>query len=173
VRGAPPQTGGDGGACRTNRRRWPLRHVRDQEYFAWRFKNPLCAYRFLFWQDTRFQGYLVLQTPARRSTNAIHIIDWEAACFQARADLLRAAVEWAGTEPLSIWSVSLSRDTLGLLNDAGFRPEVHSSARGGFRPALLVRSLAKATPDLDWVLLGRRLLDPASWDLRMIYSDRY
>src|SRR5208337_1328121 len=38
-----------------------IRHVRNAEYFQWRFQNPLGQYRFLFWEKSRLEGYLVLQ----------------------------------------------------------------------------------------------------------------
>lgn len=38
-----------------------IRHVQDEPYFAWRFQNPRSNYRFLFWDDARLEGYLVLQ----------------------------------------------------------------------------------------------------------------
>ena len=28
-----------------------LRHIRDKEYFSWRFKNPFKDYRFIFWKE--------------------------------------------------------------------------------------------------------------------------
>jgi hypothetical protein len=35
--------------------------VRDQRYLAWRFLNPRSLYRFLFWEASKLEGYLVLQ----------------------------------------------------------------------------------------------------------------
>src|SRR5262249_10682368 len=36
-----------------------IRHVRDAEYFAWRFRNPLHEYRFLYAGGSDLDGYLV------------------------------------------------------------------------------------------------------------------
>ena len=38
---------------------------------------------------------------------------------------------------------------------------------------ILVKPLGHKIQQPDWVMAGRNLLDPANWDLRMIYSDAY
>ena len=57
-----------------------LRHMRDKEYFSWRFKNPMREYRFLFRKEGLLKGYLVLQRnlPDNRSTGRVNLVDWEA-----------------------------------------------------------------------------------------------
>ena len=45
-----------------------VRHVRDESFFAWRFRNPLSEYRFLFWEEaSRLLAYLAVQTPTAPS----------------------------------------------------------------------------------------------------------
>ena len=41
------------------------------------------------------------------------------------------------------------------------------------RSGLLVRAVRDEMQEADWVVAGRRLLDMANWDLRMIYSDGF
>ena len=64
------KTGGDG----------RIRHVKDSEYFQWRFQNPLGRYRYIYhWGPDRLEGYLVLQEFTSDATNSwLNIVDWEA-----------------------------------------------------------------------------------------------
>ena len=57
-----------------------IRHVRDEQYFSWRFQNPLSEYRFLFWDNGRLDGYLVLYRKVYPPGNdeLAYIVDWDA-----------------------------------------------------------------------------------------------
>jgi hypothetical protein len=82
-----------------------VRHVRDERYLAWRFRNPLHEYRFLFSEaDGRLDGYLVLQAYRRDRSRGVNIVDWEGETRQVRAELLRAAVDRGGFDILTIWT---------------------------------------------------------------------
>ena len=156
-----------------------LRQVRDAEYFTWRFQNPLSLYRFLFWADSRLEGYLVLQAPAHRAHRPVSIVDWEATDARARADLLRAAIRWGEFGQLTVWSATLPTETKAILREAGFSvvaiPESVGRAyrERASRPTILVRAARRDLPAADWAVAGRHLLDPTNWDLRAIYSDGY
>jgi GNAT superfamily N-acetyltransferase len=155
-----------------------IRHVRDAEYFAWRFGNPLARYRFLFWGDAELQGYLVLHARATGGGSPLTIADWEAATEMARSELLRAAIRWASPARLRIWASSLSVETRALLGSAGFfvldAPESlgHALRAGGGRRTILVRAV---TPDAgrEWCIAGRRLLDLRDWDVRALDADSF
>lgn len=151
-----------------------LQHVRNEQFFAWRFQNPLAQYRFIFWDDDCLQGYLVLQS-SRWSGGGANIVDWEAASGQVLLDLLQAAIRLSKLNGLNIWSVTLPNDEKRELEEIGFRlvDKSGSITRDINRPTVLVKSLAPETPPSDWVLANRRLLDVGNWDLRMIYSDNY
>jgi GNAT superfamily N-acetyltransferase len=82
-----------------------LRQVRDQEYFAWRFQNPLSRYRFLFWGDAVLEGYLVLRTSIRGKR--VSIVDWEATNMKVRTDLLQAVMQWGKFDKLALWTATL------------------------------------------------------------------
>jgi hypothetical protein len=156
-------------------------HVRDREYFAWRFKNPLSRYRFLYWKDPMLKGYLVLQAWANpRRRGAVNIVDWEAATPRARKELLDAALRWGKFETVRIWCATLPDEAKTLLAGAGFEPwetrEGHgrglyaSAHRGG----VLVRPVRdEMLKGSDWTLGNRKVLDMSHWDLRMIYSDDF
>ncbi|MEE8555494.1 MAG: GNAT family N-acetyltransferase, partial [bacterium] len=147
-----------------------MRHVRDQGYFAWRFRNPLNAYRFLFWEDARLEGYMVLQKRRHTRGGAIRILDWEATHPQVHEDLLYAAIDRCRSTALLIWSATLGERTARLLQTAGFRRVNETQGVKDYRPGVLVRAVRDEMLDADWAVAGRRLLDMANWDLRGIYS---
>ena len=157
-----------------------IRHVRDQQYFAWRFQSPLSAYRFLYWQGARLEGYLVLRTSVypHRFGEGVSIVDWEATNLQIRADLLQAAVLWGNFSQLTIWSETLPVEVKRVLQRTGF--ELSNDAKnlgysyraGANRTGVLVRPVREEMlRETDWVLGDRRLLNLDDWNLRMIYSD--
>jgi len=147
-----------------------IRHVRDAEYFQWRFQNPLSRYRFLFWEEDRLEGYLVLQeyTSEAADHGVVNIVDWEASNATIQASLLQAAFAFAKGGRLVVWSASLPPKTITLLKRHGFRSD--KTPRGLVPPAILVRTVRRDQLKDEWVLAGRPLLDLASWDLRMLYS---
>jgi hypothetical protein len=152
-----------------------LHQVRDERYLGWRYRNPISRYRFLFWEEAKACGYLVLQTSLRqRSTRGsrVNVIEWEATGARARDGLLRCALEWGAFPEVRVWAASMPRSAQRLLRDLGFRPLV---GRRGVPPhpsAVLVRLLGRRASGRDrWALGGRSLRDPASWNLRMACSD--
>jgi GNAT superfamily N-acetyltransferase len=148
-----------------------LRHVRDETYFAWRFGNPLCRYRFLFCGYPDLEGYLVLSS--RRRMKVISIVDYAATDVDVFSDLLRAAVSLGSFDRVHIWTRSLSSSELAPLDALGFEPHEQAPGIAHFRRTVLVRPLGLQNDSSDWTLDGRPLLEPASWDLRMIYADDY
>jgi hypothetical protein len=147
-----------------------LRHVRDARYFSWRFQNPTRVYRFLYWEDVGLEGYLVLQKDLTRANpTRVHIVDWEASEGRVRAELLEAAIAWGGFAELVTWAAAVPRDTHVTLAAAGFEP-VDQAKRARGLPCVLVRPVREQRLGEDWTIAGRRLLDPANWDLRMLYS---
>lgn len=157
------------------RRDGRLRQVRDERYLAWRYGNPMSRYRFLFWDERRAQGYLVLQTPVRpppRREARVNVIEWAATGARARDGLLRFAVGWGAFPEVRVWSASVADRTRRLLDELGFRPLVDSGRAPPHPATVLVRLLeAKASRRNPWLLAGRPLLDLATWHLRMAYSD--
>ncbi len=150
-----------------------IRHVRDGEYFHWRFQNPLSRYRFLFCEKDRLEGYLVLQQYTTQVANreTVNIVDWEANGVAAKAELLRAAMALTRTGQLMIWSATQPPETTELLRKNGFK-QLKQMEDLGSGPAVLVRPVRKERLEGEWLLAGLRLADLASWDLRMLYSMR-
>lgn len=149
-----------------------IRHVRNREYFDWRFKNPLSTYRFLFWEKMHLEGYLVLQeyTSAFADKEVLNIVDWEASSVAVQAELLQAAMKLTADKRSIIWSVSLPLPTKTVLEKSGFRLERQPQSATQHRPSLLIRAIRDEELDEDWLFAGERLLDMKSWDLRMLYS---
>jgi GNAT superfamily N-acetyltransferase len=139
-----------------------MRHVRDEAYFAWRFRNPLSIYRFLFWGDGRLEGYLVLETSRRAYQTQVRIIDWEASAGEPRAELLRAAIHRGRFADLRVWSATLPTESTALLATNGFTRAKALTPDPRHRHALLAKDLRGDDP----------LPDLGGWDLRMAFSDK-
>jgi hypothetical protein len=150
-----------------------IRYVRDREYLAWRYQNPLSEYRFLYWAEARLEGYLVL---ARRASDLgdwsrVYIADLESTDMRVRADLLSAAIQWGRFPEFVTWTATLSAEELQLLKDRAFAPvDPENTARGC--PCILVRPLRDGLSETRWSLGDRRVLDASSWDVRVLYSMR-
>src|SRR6478672_5442840 len=55
-----------------------IRHVRDAEFFRWRFENPTRQYRFFYYESYgRLEGFMVV-AGYRRSDLQFNIVDIEA-----------------------------------------------------------------------------------------------
>lgn len=150
-----------------------IRHVRDRQYFAWRFQNPLRVYRFLFWEEANLEGYLVLQKSISTLSDRerVSIADWEATNPQIGEELLRTAIQLGNFTDLGIWSATLPEGTRTLLQDTGFKPLLdETGGKDRYRSYVLVRPVRDEMLKTDWVLANRRLMDLANWDLRMLYA---
>jgi GNAT superfamily N-acetyltransferase len=149
-----------------------VRHVRDAEFFAWRLRKPGHEHRFLYWDDGRLEGYLVLQQyrTVRAAPRVVHILDWEAGDERVRAELLRAAQRRGRFPALVCWSAAVPPAGAQLLQHAGFEPTDLKNRERGL-PTALVRSVTDDLPLDQWMVGGRRLQEPGSWDLRMLYQD--
>jgi len=146
-----------------------LRHARDETYLVWRYRDPLHEYRFLVQGADRLRGYLVLQAHRTEPERGIRIVDWEATTLEIRMDLLRAALEWGRFPELIVWTATLPSETDGPLAALGFVPTSSGSQLRGVATTM-IRPAGRAPAGADAILEGQRLLDLASWDMRMIYS---
>ena len=146
-----------------------IRHVRDERYLAWRYRNPLYEYRFLFRATDRLDGYLVLRADPKDPARGVNVVDWEATTPVLREELLRTAVNWGNFPQLTIWAATVPIDTLAVVSAAGFVP-VGAGSRTRLSQTILVCDVRRPSPSPDMMLGGRRLLDPAAWDMRMVYS---
>lgn len=146
-----------------------IRHVRNAAYFAWRFRNPLHEYRFLYWHDGGLQGYLVLQRSVSDLADAaiVSVLDWEASDDRVRAGLLDAALRCGRFERVHALVRDLEDPAARLLRQRGFAPREAKDLRERSRGVLVRRLGSAAEP---WRLGSRNLDDIRDWDLRMVYS---
>lgn len=148
-----------------------IRHVRSREYFAWRFRNPLHDYRFLYFaDDSGLRGYLVLQRSLsdRADRARVNVADGEADGDAVSAALLRAALDLGRFDRIQAWTTGVPDAARSLLRERGFAaPVANVHTRSG---GLLVFRLGGGPAPAAWTLGCRNLLDIADWDLRMLYS---
>lgn len=146
-------------------KRGGFRHVRDQTYFSWRFRNPLRSYRYLYAGGDRIKGYLVLQRPLNGRIDRVSIVDWEAESESVLEELLDAAIECGEFPALCVWRLGTSPAVGRWLDRHGF-----GSVGSRHESYILVRSVQDANLGEPWMLGGRHLDDASQWDMRMIYS---
>ncbi len=147
-----------------------IRHVRDEQFFAWRYRNPSSAYRFIYLENKGLQGYLVLQQAARARSDYAFIVDWETRDMTIFSELIRAVADRGGFEWIGTWSPTLSDDQIKVLAEQGFSGENGTSGHQAFCPHLLVIPIN--APDAGR-MGGQDFMDISHWDLRPIYSDTY
>lgn len=150
-----------------------IQHKRDAIYYRWRFRNPLCDYRFLFWDESGLQGFLVLQLARQGKAADIRLVDWEASNPEILEAMLSRVVELRGYDSLSIWSATLPPNIQASLEGLGLVPIDETRGDPAFRPGLLAigpggSDVRKAGPAEAEMFMG-----VGRWDLRMVYSDAY
>lgn len=147
-------------------------HERDATYYRWRFRNPLCSYRFLYWNEPALEAFVVLQV-ARSGAADIAIVDWESTNPEHLGAMLSALVEVGGYDSLSIWTASLPAGCKARLAACGFADADDTRGDPGYRPGLL--AVGHAGSDLRTASSKEAALlsSPSRWDLRMLYSDFY
>jgi len=147
-----------------------ISHVRNTEYFQWRFQNPLSRYRFLFWLEPRLEGYVVLQeyTSENDLRDAINIVDWEASHPSIKKCLLDAVLSAVPGAPIVMWSAGLGRQEIEMLQKNRF--QLPNSPRDPSPPAILVRPVKHSPSEDKWKLGDLSLLALDNWDMRMLYS---
>jgi GNAT superfamily N-acetyltransferase len=152
-----------------------IRHVRDEAFFAWRFRNPRAAYRFLFWEDDSLRGYLVLAVGLAYEADhfypKVRLVDCEATDADIESELLEAAMTWGRFGLIETWAAGLSAHAMASLERRGFRLANPPPSMRDPGVNLLVRPTRSSTAAADWVLGGASLLDLDNWDLRPACSD--
>jgi hypothetical protein len=147
-----------------------MRHLRDEDYFDWRYRCPLSSYQFFYAKaHGRLTGFMVLQKrPAYpRGRN---IVDWDVENVSVFQILLKAAISVTGVDDLNIWSASIPSSIKSVLSQNGFHTAPHRQD-GGYQRGLLARETG---------MEGRGSGSPLepftrakAWNLRMIFSDDY
>ena len=150
-----------------------IRHVRDGEYFRWRFQNPLARYRFIYCGRDGLDGYLVLQDYTSEYTNRelLNIVDWEARDDLIQKRLLEVAVSlfFKGRD-ITVWTATLPQSVIALLHKCGFRSASRPANLAHFPPEIIMRPTVPSKLNDEWIFERRALLNLKNWDLRMLYS---
>ena len=142
-----------------------IRQRRDAVYLEWRYRNPFSRYRFLYWNERPLEGYLVLQTSARRRESEVRILDWEGADARVRAGLLRTALDWGRFERITMWSATLPTEAQEMLAATGFEPEPRAN------PELPTMMTQPTRESGAWTVFGMPLDDRRSWNVRLGDTD--
>lgn len=148
-------------------------HIRDETYYAWRFRNPANAYRFVFSGGAALDAFLVLQVSQTGLASDVAIVDWQARDDRTLLDMLALVVRTGGYDSLSIWSAGLPAAMMETLRKLGFAATDDSRGIREYRPGLLAigpggAPLAKSAGDMAGMFSSLE-----SWTLRMVYSDAY
>lgn len=150
-----------------------IKHVRDEQYFRWRFGNPLSKYRFLFMGESTLEGYLVLQSSLTLNQSEVNVVDWEATDSKVLGDMLNNTIQFGGFVSLNIRTAVFIEQMRDVLKESGFRSIDHRSRIRNYHPTVLVRPVDESLSRNGWTLAGTELLELSNWNLRMIYSDGY
>jgi acyl carrier protein len=149
-----------------------LRHVRDQPYLEWRFRNPLREYRYLYAGGREeMDGYIVLMrsTDRTKPSQRVSIVDVEAVSDRIQTALLKAAITAGAFSELAIWTSTFDDRLVEQLR--GLKFESIDSEQAAFGcPCFLVRPIDLELPGEDWSWEDVQLLDHRNWDIRMLYS---
>jgi GNAT superfamily N-acetyltransferase len=150
-----------------------IHHVRDATYYRWRFRNPRSEYRFVYWHESRLEGFVVLQVARGARSADLRIVDWEASRPDILEGMLLRLVRAGGYDGLTIWSATLPEAVRGLLSRLGFSSRDESLGNPDYRPGLMAVGPGGSDLQLADAVDARLLRDPARWGLRMAYSDAY
>jgi len=141
-----------------------LRHVRDPRYLAWRYRNPIVDFRFLYSGRAWLDGYLVLAAQRDAPDLPVYVLDWEGTSRAVKQRLLETAIATGRFKRLSIWSFGYGAEDRDTIVRCGFAAEKQEGVLGQLGLSVLVKPLAPADG-------ADPTLNPASWDFRMLYSD--
>lgn len=145
--------------------------IRDEEYYAWRFRCPLSRYVFLYAGKSLLDGFLVLQHKLS-TPYVVSIVDWEASSDSVFERLLAAAIEVAGKSDLQTWSTSIPPDFDSRLRLLGFRKS-GVTERNGYQQSLMIQQTTGVDSDERADDFCKRLRAGSSCNVRMILSDDY
>jgi hypothetical protein len=136
-----------------------VRHVRDADFFRWRFENPTREYRFLYFERNGvLEGFIAL-AGYTRSNLQFNIVDIEARDDSVLAELVESACAWGRFPAIGAWLASQSNAARTRLTRHGFvATDRGLRARG--MPCVLLRKIGT----------GSSAIDGAAWDIRLIDS---
>lgn len=149
-----------------------LRHLRDERFFAWRYRHPLHRYRLIVARlDREVKGYLIVQRGVSdlADPRRTYVVDWEAEDTAVADALFDFTIERGGFHELVVWTTGLASVRIDALRARGFVDvDLENTARG--LPSVLVGRVDPGHASRVGSLDEAHLLDPTRWDLRMAYT---
>jgi hypothetical protein len=153
-----------------------LRLLQDEEFFAWRYRNPAGRYVFYFLMDgERVRAFIVAGMAANSLT--AEIVDYGEPDARRYRELLRFIHDSRHFAALSVYQYGVDESLGKALADSGFstthpvlRPFVKSPAHPRALP-LLIRPIRKSFSDDDFLVRGIDMRKIDSWRLKPICSD--
>lgn len=153
-----------------------VRELRDETWFRWRFRNPLCDYRYLVHRsgrDRELTGYLVIQEHGPDHDTGLNVVHVRAESPSVARRLLRALVSARhAADPINAWISPADPSFARLLTAHGFHLPGDPDPPW-VPPALLVLPLREPEGNPRDGLSIAELSGPADWDLEMTASDFY
>ena len=136
-----------------------IRHVRDPDFFRWRFENPTRQYRFFYYEsDGKLNGFIAV-AGYRRSNLQFNIVDIEARNEDVLGELLESVCSSGNFPAVGTWLASHSPVARTLLTHHGFvATDPGLRARG--MPCALLKKIGSAESP---AIVG-------TWDIRLIDS---
>ena len=150
-----------------------IRQVGSPAFFAWRFRNPRSAYRFVYWDHARLQGYLVFEASRVGSSKTVHLVDWHCPDAEVAYQMLRATMAKGRFPAVETWSLSVDPTMRGALVRAGFRHFEETDTRSHPAAGPLIIPTAQIQSGGDLHCDDINILDAANWEFRMIWSDSH
>jgi GNAT superfamily N-acetyltransferase len=136
-----------------------IRHVRDADFFRWRYGNPTREYRFLYFErGGALEGFVALAGYAR-SALPFNIVDIEAQSDTVLAALVESACTWGNFPAVGAWLASHSPAARTLLTRHGF-VATDRALRARGMPCVLLKKIGSASSAIEG----------AAWDIRLIDS---
>jgi GNAT superfamily N-acetyltransferase len=146
---------------------------RNENFFEWRFSNPLKKYLFYYLlRNDAPVGYLALglSPNARRA----YLIDWAPDDGAFIGSMVRFIIQEGHFNLLSVLDISLTKETARPLSALGFKADglaghLERLVKGDL--PLLVRPVDEAPASADWRVEGLDIRDFGNWAIGGICAD--
>jgi hypothetical protein len=147
--------------------------IRDEEYFRWRYRNPLSDYFFLYWRDSELRGYLVAQTPLFMpgSMGNFNVLELEGQSPEIKKELMKGLLSLLDFRSATVWSGMLDDNVRRYLMASGFKEKSTVKSVAEFNETVLISTTGRDNDRIEF--RGLDLLDVNNWDFKMTYSDFY
>lgn len=148
----------------------------DQDFFEWRYRNPVCNYVFYYLMDGNTAlGYVVIAIPSNKPGGAI--VDYGESEDQVMQRILKFIIKSGNFIVLSIYIYGVDDKLKKVLSDLGFsinhplRSLMKKSPSEQSPLPLLIRPVKEIFTEDDFIIEGVDLHKIDNWCLKPICSD--